>query len=275
MCDSEALFFVDYQQAEVREVHVFGENAVSTDDDVDFARFERAQCLDLLGSRHETRQHLHLQGIAVQARREGSVMLLGEHGRGAEHRDLASAHRDAKRRPQGDLRLAEADVSADQPVHWLPFVEVGHHVVDGLFLVSCLLEGECGLELGVGAACRLDRIALRCGAFRIELQELLRHLLDRLLHTSLLRGERRPAESVELRLMTLAALELLDHPETAHGHEEFVSTRILDDHHLDGLRRPALDPVHRRQAQRFVLQAEILADSMVDVDDEVADGELP
>ena len=35
--DAEALFFIDDDQAEVGEVHIFGEKAVSADENVNFA----------------------------------------------------------------------------------------------------------------------------------------------------------------------------------------------------------------------------------------------
>src|ERR1700682_2614847 len=55
--DAETLFFVDDQQTQIVELHVFGEQTMSADDDVDFAGFEAGEDLLLLRGRAEAAEH--------------------------------------------------------------------------------------------------------------------------------------------------------------------------------------------------------------------------
>ncbi len=59
--DAEALLFVDDEEAEVLKLYVFGEQAMSADDDVDFAGFERGERFLLLGGAAEAAEHFNAQ----------------------------------------------------------------------------------------------------------------------------------------------------------------------------------------------------------------------
>jgi hypothetical protein len=275
MGDAKALLFVDHEEPEFRKMHVLRKQPVRADDDVDRAVFQSAQNLGLLGAWDESGQDFDAEWVVVQARGERAVMLLRQHGRWTQDTDLPPAHRDAKRSAKGDFGLSETHVSTDQTIRRLWFFEVCHDVVDRLFLIAGLLERECRLELRVRGSRSFDRFAARSRPFRVELQELLGHLLHRLADAPLLRRKGRPAESIELGLMSLAAFEFLDDPEPCHREEQLVATGVLDDHDLDGLSRSPVKPVERGEAQRLVPEAEILAHPMVGVDDEITWAELP
>jgi hypothetical protein len=69
-------------------------------------------------------------------------VLLGKQRRRAKQRDLAAAGNGNIRGPQCDLGLAESDVAADQPVHWLSGRHVAHGRFDRRGLIRRLLEAE-------------------------------------------------------------------------------------------------------------------------------------
>ena len=54
----EVLFFVDYEQAEILELHVVGKEAVGADDAVDLTGLDPFDHLARLAGREEPRQHL-------------------------------------------------------------------------------------------------------------------------------------------------------------------------------------------------------------------------
>ncbi len=73
-------------------------------------------------------------------------MLLREHRRRDEHQHLLAVDGDGERRADGDLRLAEADVAADEPVHRMRRLEILHHGFDRGSLVVGLAVRELALE---------------------------------------------------------------------------------------------------------------------------------
>ncbi len=73
-------------------------------------------------------------------------MLLREDGRRHEHQRLLAVQRGGEGGPDRDLRLAEADVAADEAVHRAGCFEVLFHGLDRGRLVGGLAVGELGLE---------------------------------------------------------------------------------------------------------------------------------
>ena len=59
-----------------------------------------------------------------------------------DDRDLLAGHRRDEGGAQRHLRLAEADIAADQPVHRLARAEVGDHRLDRAVLVLGLVVGK-------------------------------------------------------------------------------------------------------------------------------------
>ena len=200
-------------------------------------------------------------------------MLLGQHGSGAEHGDLPAVHRDPKRRAHRDLGLAEPHVAADQPVHRLAFFEVDQHVLDRASLVVGLFEGEGGLELGVGAIGGRQHGAGVRRALRVELQELVGHLLDRRANLGLLAREGATAELVELRVRALPG-EFLDAAQPRDRQKELVVAPVLDDEHFDESRRVAAHALERALQDLFAFDAAVDADAVVGVHHIVAGVEL-
>ena len=95
----------------------------------------------------EARDHLDAHGEVAEALAERVPVLLGEDRRRREHQHLLAVDRDRERGAHRDLRLAEADVAADEPVHRLRRLEVLLHRLDRGLLVGRLAVRERRLEL--------------------------------------------------------------------------------------------------------------------------------
>src|SRR5690606_12217842 len=103
---------------------------------------------------------------------EGSIVLLREQRGRHEHGDLVAALDGRESRAQRDLRLAEANVAADDAVHGLRAREVLEYVEDRAGLIVRLLERELHREALIGAVVELVVEAFARGALRVEIQQL-------------------------------------------------------------------------------------------------------
>jgi hypothetical protein len=93
---------------------------------------------------------------AAETVAEGPVVLARQQGRGHHDGHLLAAHGGHEGGAQGHLRLAEAHVAADQPVHGPAGAEVAQRRVDGVLLVLRFLVGKAGAELVVEAVRRQE-----------------------------------------------------------------------------------------------------------------------
>ena len=114
---AEPLLLVDHHQAEVFELHVLRDEPVRADHDIDASFAQPLHGLALLSGRAEPAQHGHVHRIIGHPLAEGLVMLLGQHRGRREHGDLLAVHHRLERGADRHLRLAEADIAADEPVH--------------------------------------------------------------------------------------------------------------------------------------------------------------
>ena len=89
-------------------------------------------------------------------------MLPGQNSGRRDHDDLPSGKGDRRSRPQGDLRLAEADISADETVHRSAGRKIRKHGLDGFGLVCRFRVGETSRERRICRARRRECIGLRC-----------------------------------------------------------------------------------------------------------------
>src|SRR5260370_19436962 len=88
-----------------------------SDGDIHLARGNvRYNFLQLLG-RPETAEHFDAHGKRLEAVLEGFEMLKAEDGGGREHGDLLAVSQRFESGAHDHFRLAEAHVSAEQPVH--------------------------------------------------------------------------------------------------------------------------------------------------------------
>ncbi len=190
-------------------------------------------------------------------------MLLGEERRGHEHRDLLAVGERHERRAQRHLRLAEADVPADQPVHRLAIGEVTDDGLDRRLLVGRLVEAE---TLGKGLVVvhvELEGITLASRTLRVEVEELGGRVV-RLARRALLRlVPLIAAELVQRRRLGRCAAVASDEMQVRDWN---VELRIVGVEELQEL-RGAVAQVHRHEA-------EVTADPMLLVNDRVADPDL-
>ena len=159
--------------------HVAGEDPVRADEHVDLSLGELLQHRLDLGGPAEARDHLDPDREVAVALAEGVPVLLREDRRRAEHEHLPAVDGDRERRADGDLRLSEADVAADEPVHRLRRLEILLDRLDRTLLVVRLAVGERRLEPLEPVALDLERRALGALALRVELQQLAGELLHR------------------------------------------------------------------------------------------------
>ena len=261
--DAEAVLLVHDQQAEVLELHVLAEQPVRADDDVDGAVLQPLDDLLLLLRRAEAREQLDLGRERREALGKRRPVLLGQHRRRHQHRDLHAVGHRLERRTQRDFRLAVADVAGHEPVHRPRALHVAFDVLDRAQLVRRLLEAERRLELPLPRRVRLIGVALGHRAPRVELQQLLGHLAQRRTDRFLDALPRRAAEAVQARGARVGAEVLRDEVEAVDGDVELVVVGVLEQQEVGVLVADA----HRAQP-------EILPDAVIFVDDEVADGEI-
>ena len=143
---AEALLFVDDYEPQVVKRRLRREYGVGSYDDVARSCGETLESAAVGACGLKARYRLYPDRRAVEARREGLEMLLGQHRGRGEDCGLPAVHGDDVRRAHGDLRLAVAGVAAHQPVHWLRRGEVGLDGGNRGELVGRLLVGERGVE---------------------------------------------------------------------------------------------------------------------------------
>ena len=194
---AETLFFVHHQQAQVGKLHVFREQAMGADQDVDFARFHLLQNFFLLLRRAEAADHLDGDGKRRKALLESFVVLEGEDGGGREHRNLLVVADGLERGAHGDFRLAVAHVAAQQAVHGLGRFHVALDVGDGGLLVFGLAEFEGVFELAHPFVVGGEGMALGGLALGVELEQLVGHVLHGLAHARFGLGPGRRAQMIQ------------------------------------------------------------------------------
>ena len=140
--DAEPLLLVEDHEPEVLEPHVLLEQAVGSNHHIDLADLQSAQDVGRLRVRAKARQHLHLDGVGLEALLEGQEVLLREDGGGNEDRDLLAVHDRLERRPNRELRLTEANVPAKQPVHRAGVLHIDLDFLHHAHLIRGLVVGE-------------------------------------------------------------------------------------------------------------------------------------
>jgi hypothetical protein len=254
---------VDDQQAQARELDVLGQQLVRADHDVDRAGFHAGQRgVDFLGGA-KARQFGHLHRPGAEAVDDRLVVLLGQQRGRRQDGHMLAAHHSDEGRAQRHLRLAEADVAADQAVHRLRAHQVLDHGVDRGALVGRLLEAEAGCE-GLVVVRRIAvRVALARGPARVERQQLGRgvaHLLGGLA-LGLLPLAR--AELVQRCFVGRHAGVAADQVQLRHRHIQRGLVRVFE---VQELARPV--------AEVDVQQPLVAPDAVVDMHHRVADLEL-
>ena len=260
VANAEALLFVNHQQAEVGELHVFREQAMGADQDVDFAGFDSLQNFFDLFRRAEAADHFDGDGKGREALLESFVVLKRQDGGGREHGDLLVVADGLEGGAHGDFCLAVTDIAAEQAVHRELRLHVALHVGDGLRLVVGLVVFEGVFELlhplGVGG----EDMTLRSLALRVELEQFVGHVLHRLADAGLGFGPGGRAEMIQDRLRAFRRTILLHQVEASERHVETRGFGVLEQHEFRGA-----------IALIDFFQALVLANAVFHVDDVVSD----
>ena len=234
-------------------------SAVRADEDVHLALGEALDRLALLGRRAEARHLLDRERVVAQALGEGAEVLLGEDRRRHQHEHLLAVVGRLERGPQRHLRLAVADVAADQAVHRAVGLHVGLDQLDRLALVGRLLVGEGGLELAQPVRVGLERVAAPAAALGVEVEQLAGQLLRGPPGARLDRVPARAAELGERRVGAVRADVARDLRQLVDRHEDLVRALELE-----------VQVVARDAADRLRVEAREARDAVVLVDDDVA-----
>ena len=117
VADAEMLLLVDDDEAEILELDRLAEQRMGADDDVDRAVRQALLRLLHLGRGHEAGGLGDVERQAAETVAEGPVMLARQQRRRHHDRDLLAAHGRDEGGAQRHLRLAEADIAADETIH--------------------------------------------------------------------------------------------------------------------------------------------------------------
>ena len=207
-----------------------------------------------------------LTGIIGQPLDEGAAVLLGQNRGRHQHRHLLAALHRLERRPHRDLGLAvPTSPTSSRSIGTRP-LHVALDLLGGLALVGGVLVEEARLQLPLPPGVGRKGVARAHRAAGVEVEQLGRHLLDRLaglLPRSLPGGAAQPVELGRRPVAVLAggavALQLI---EPVERDVEPVAALVLHDRHLDG-----------GLAHHDRLDAAVDPDPVVEMDDVVAGGE--
>ncbi len=198
-------------------------------------------------------------------------MLLGQHGRGDHHGDLPAIDHRLERRADGDLRLAETHVAADQPVHGPRGLHVGLGVVDRAGLVASFLVGKRVLELFLPRPVGSEGQAGVRLAHGLDLEQLGGVVVDRLLGCLLGVAPLAVAEVAQPGSLFAKPDVARDEERLFQRHVELRLLGEFEDHHLLG---GSLAAGRARQRNRPGLQPLVAGQPMFEVHDEFTLGQL-
>ena len=204
-------------------------------------RQPRQDCSGLLIGAHPG-ELLHHDREGRQPFFEGEVVLLGEHRGGNQQRHLAAPLDRLEGRAQSDLGLAEADVSAEQPVHGPSGLHVALDVLDDQELVAGLLIGERGFQLLLPVGVTREGVALGIQPAGVELDQFLSDLVHPAPHRTPGALPLPGAQPGELGMLLGTTRVALDPIEVLDRHVELAALGVLQLHVL------TLPPVVRHPA---------------------------
>ena len=141
---AELLLLVDDQKPQIVEADVLAQHLVRADQNVDPSRFQIGENLLGLPGRFRTVQVFDFHRKVAQPLHERTVVLQRQNGRGNQYGGLLAVAGGLEGGADRHLRLAEAHVAANEPVHRFGRLHVALHGLDGRLLVGRLLVTERG-----------------------------------------------------------------------------------------------------------------------------------
>src|SRR5256886_2136004 len=135
--------------------------------DVDAALTEQFENFLLFALRSKPAEHFDPDRIIEHSLAENFEVLLREHGRRREDRDLPAVHHRFERRANRDFGFAETNVAANQSVHWSRTFHVDFRVDDRFHLVGRFAKWKRMLELALPFRVRTKGVAGNGFAFSL------------------------------------------------------------------------------------------------------------
>ena len=275
---AEALFLVDDHEAKLLERDVVLHEAVRADDDVHRAGRQILNDLARLAGGPVTRQHFDANRVIRHAFAEGVEVLLRQHRGRHEDGHLPPIHHRLERRANRHLRLAVANVAADEPVHRLRSLHVALGGVDGTPLMRRFLIEKGTLELPLPRRVRLEGVSRLRGTSGLDGEQLPREIAHGALGVFLGLLPAPAAERVEGRTRLPRADVFADEMRLADRDVKFrrrlvrLAWRVFDDEAFllrVGRGRGLLQLLHAA-SDRHHPQAEVTADALLEVHDVIA-----
>ena len=129
---AEALLLVDDQQPQILELHIFLQELVSADQQVQTAGAGSLQNAFLLLGGGESGKDLDLHREVLEPAAGGGVVLLGQNGGGHQNCRLLAVQDAFHNGPERHLRLAVAHIAAKEAIHGPGLLHILLDVRDGL-----------------------------------------------------------------------------------------------------------------------------------------------
>src|SRR5579885_85081 len=221
MHNAASLLLVDHQQAEIEKHHVFLQQAMRADNNINLAQGQILQDLLLLLLRAEAAEQFHAHRVSLQAFFKGIKVLEGQNGGWNQDSDLALVEDGLEGGAQGHLGLSIADITTDQAIHRPGALHIDLDLLDSAGLVGSFFIGESVLQFLQPGLLRIgwESVAGSCLPGAIELEQVASDLLDALFRTRL---GARPLGGAELA----QSRDRVAHPDEARHTVELVGWNI-------------------------------------------------
>ena len=265
VADTEALLLIDDQQPQILELDRFLQQLVGADDEIHGACPQIRQGLLLQLRGPEPVQHVNIYRETPEAGNGGGIVLLGKNGGGNQNGHLLSVHDSLHNSPEGNFRLSEAHIAAEQTIHGGRGFHIPLDVGNAPQLVVGFRIGEIVFKFLLPGCVRSESKTRLPFSGGIQLDQLSCHILGSLsgLGFGFLPGI--GADFVQLhRLVFTAAADIFaDHIQLGGGNKEGITALIGDlDVILDGIVH--LDLFHSHET----------ADAVVFVNHQISGGQV-
>ena len=167
-----------------------------------------------------------------QPRGKGGKMLQGEDGRGNQYRHLFSVRCSLERSPDGDFRLSETHVAANEAVHGAVVFHVMLHRLGGRFLVRRIFVHKGRFQFFLEIAVRREGKALGSLAFGIQLDQVLGNVLDLGLCAGFQGLPGLGTQFVDARRLPFLAAKPRNLVQGMHRNKDHIAVFVHQFHHL-------------------------------------------
>ena len=181
MRNAETLFLVNNGESEIFENDRLLQYLVCADENVYPSLFQLFDYLLLLFRSAVTREKLYINGKMLESSQSGLVMLICQNRRRSEQSTLLARHDALHCRTESDLRLAKADISAEQSLHRARTLHIGLYLVYRAHLVISFDIGKAFLKVTLHFIIGIECESYAFFAFRVKRDKLVRHILYRAL----------------------------------------------------------------------------------------------